>query len=173
MKARRKNEQWELGVVLVLAFAACACTTARQPGGTSPPTTSSDPVPVTDEPGAGLRTRETLARTLSELGEIMEAKSTRRLAEMLATDMEDLPRFEDAVSELFRQSGELRVFLRPASTEVKGNRASMIVDAEMIYSRRDRPGTDQRRRDRIQFDFVLTREGWKIYQISPREFFLP
>jgi len=172
VKARLKNDQWELGVVLVLAFAACACTTARQPGGTSP-TTSSDPVPVTEEPGAGLRTRETLARTLAEFGEILEAKSGRRLAEMLATDMEDLPRFEDAVSELFRQSGELRVFLRPASTEVKGNRATMIADAEMIYSRRDRPGTDQRRRDRIQFDFVLTREGWKIYQITPREFFLP
>jgi len=172
VKARLKHEQWELGVVVVLAVAACACTAARQPGATSP-TAGSDPVPVTEEPGAGLRTRETLARTLSQLGEIMEAKSARRLAEMLATDMEDLPRFEDAVTELFRQSGELRVFLRPASTEVKGNRATMIVDAEMIYSRRDRPGTDQRRRDRIQFDFVLTREGWKIYQITPREFFLP
>lgn len=167
----REGKQ-QLGLALVLALAAGACTPARQPGATSP-TTASDPVTVSEEPGAALRARETLASTLREFGEIVEAKSRRRLAEMLATDMEDLPRFEDAVTELFRQSGELRVFLRPSSTEVKGNRATMIADAEMIFSRRDQPGMEQRRRDRIQFDFVLTREGWKIYQISPRQFFLP
>lgn len=159
-------------LVLLGVMAAGACTTARSPGGTSP-TRESEPVAVPEEPGPGLAAREAVARKLTELAETLEAKSSRRLVDLLTADFEDLPRFEDAVTQLFRQAAELRVFLRPASTEVRGNRATMIVDAEMIFSRRDRPGVDQRRRDRMQLDFVWTAQGWKIYQITPREFFLP
>ncbi len=85
---------------------------------------------------------------------------------------EDLPRFEDAVTQFLERTSEMRINLRESTTEVKGDHATVIVDAEMIFTDKAKPTQDQRRRQRIQFDFVYSpKKGWKIFEITPRQFF--
>src|SRR5207245_3754410 len=73
--------------------------------------------------------------------------------ENLDERFDDLPRFEDQVTAFLKQSGEMRIFLREASTEVKGDHAVLIADAEMVYTSKANLGPQQRRKERIQFDF--------------------
>jgi len=43
----------------------------------------------------------------------------------------------------------------------------------MIFTVKANTSRDQHRKQRIQFDFVRTQKGWKIYEITPRQFFEP
>jgi hypothetical protein len=160
-------------ILLLAVVALSACGPARAPAGGagSGPGTSAPP-PV-DDAAYDFRARDALRRTLRDFADALEARSPRRTLELLAADFDDLARFEDSLTEFLRQAAELRVMLRASSTEVNGNRAVMIVDAEMIYSRRSAPGADRRRRERLQIDFVLTERGWEIFQLTPRDFFMP
>src|SRR2546426_9198079 len=53
---------------------------------------------------------------------------SRRVMENLDERFDDLPRFEDQVTAFLKQSGEMRIFLREASAEVKGDHAVLIAD---------------------------------------------
>ncbi len=100
--------------------------------------------------------------------------ASRRVTELLDEKFEDLPRFEDAVTQFLERSSEMRMNFRESTSEVKGDHATVIVDAEMIYTDKARPAQDQRRRQRIQFDFVYNpKKGWRIFEITPRQFFEP
>lgn len=119
------------------------------------------------------RERRAITRVLRDFGDGFEGNSPHRVMENLDERFDDLPRFEDQVTAFLKQSGEMRIFLREASAEVKGDHAVVIVDAEMIYTAKTNPGPQQRRKERIQFDFNRTDKGWKIYEITPRRFFTP
>ena len=162
----------ELAIVLAAASALSACGPARAPAGTASSPGAPLP-PSADDAGYGFRARQALSRSLRDFADALEARSSRRILELLAGDFEDLARFEDSLTEFLRQAAEMRVFLREASAEVKGHRAVMIVDAEMVFSRRGVPGSEQHRKERIQFDFVLTARGWEISQLTPRQFLMP
>ncbi len=177
-----------LGLALLGAPGCAAARTTSQPAAAGPqqPQQSkaqkkekkkkkpAEPVPGPgDSPDAAKADRSAVSRVLQDFQDGFEGRSPRRVTENLHERFEDLPRFEDAVTEFLRQSGEMRLFLREASGEVKGDHATLIVDGEMVFTAKDRPGQEQRRRERIQFDFVYTGKGWKIYEISPRQFFTP
>lgn len=170
--ARVQRCGW-LGLLLGAALVLCACGPARAPAGGSGSGTGAPVPPPADDAGHDFRARDALRRTLRDFSDALEARSLRRTLELLANEFEDRARFEDSIAEFYRQAGEMRVMLRPASMEVRGNRAVMIVDAEMIFTRRSAPGADRRRRERLQIDFVLTDRGWEISQLTPREFFMP
>ncbi len=127
-----------------------------------------------ESPEAVAKDRRAISRVLRDLGDGFEGKSARRVAENINDEkFDDFPRFEDLVTQFLQSSGEMRVFFRESSGEVKGDRATLIVDAEMIYSLKNNPTRDLRRKERIQFDFMRTKKGWKIYEITPRQFFEP
>jgi hypothetical protein len=133
-----------------------------------------EPVPPPDlSPEQVLRERRILSRVLRDLGDGFEGRSPRRVTELLDEQFDDLPRFEDAVTQFLESSAEMRVFLRESTSEVKADKATLIADAQMIYSLKSDPGRELRRRQRIQVDFVRRERGWKIYEIHPREFFEP
>ena len=48
-----------------------------------------------------------------------------------------------------------------------------MIDAEMEMTRKDSAGQLERRRQQLVIDFQRTRRGWKITNITPREFFRP
>lgn len=129
--------------------------------------------PRAEDGGEALRQRQAVSRVLLDFRESLEGVAARRVMELLDESFDDLPRFEDALTSLMRQTLERRVHFRESSWEVKGDRASITVDAEMILTARTRNRAQQRRRERIQFDFVKTEKGWKVLQISPRAFFAP
>jgi hypothetical protein len=127
--------------------------------------TAAEPVDIEKE-------KRTVKRVLRSLQDGFEGKSPRRVTELIdSTIFYDFPRFEDQVTKFLEQSGEMRMYFRESTAEVKGDKATLIVDADMTFSSKTNPSAEQKRRERIQFDFVKTSKGWKIYEISPRTFF--
>jgi hypothetical protein len=125
-----------------------------------------------DSPDNVAGARRAIKRVLGDFQDGFEGHSPRRVTDSLDERFEDFPRFEDAVTQFLERTSEMRINLRESTTEVKGDHATVIVDAEMIYTDKAKPTLDQRRRQRIQFDFVYNpKKGWKIFEITPRQFF--
>jgi hypothetical protein len=132
----------------------------------------SDAAPVGDT--ADLATeRKNLSRVLRALSDAVEGNSPRRLRDLLDERFYDFPRFEDQVTDFLRNNAELRMNFRESTAEVKGDKATLIVDADMTYALKTSTTQEKKRHERIQFDFVRTSAGWKIYEITPRSFFTP
>lgn len=117
--------------------------------------------------------RKNLTRTLRAFADGFEGSTPRRVTELLDANFYDFPRFEDQVTQFIQQNAEMRIFLRESTSEVKGDKATLIVDADMTFADKSNPAAQKKRRERIQFDFVRTPKGWKIYEINPRSFFVP
>ncbi|MFQ5816555.1 MAG: hypothetical protein ACE5H2_01190 [Terriglobia bacterium] len=127
------------------------------------------------EPGSReLSTRKVLSRVLRSYKTGLESLSVSSVSNWIDPQrFHDYPRFEEGVTVFLQSLGELRLFTREVSVQVEGDRAVMIVDAEMIFAQRDTPGPPARRTSQITFDFQRTPRGWKITEINPRSFFLP
>lgn len=103
----------------------------------------------------------------------LEASSGRGLLGKIdSAKFEDYPRFEDMIERLTRED-TLRVFFRQASSMVKEDKAQTILDAEMELSRKDAAGQVEQRRQQLVIEFERTSRGWKIVNITPRDFFRP
>ena len=127
-----------------------------------------------DSADAAAAARRVISRNLRDFADGFEGHSPRRVMDFLDEKFEDLPRFEDAVTQFLEQTSEMRLNFRESTNEVKGDHATVIVDAEMIYTDKAKPTQDQRRQQRIQFDLVYNqKKGWKIFEITPRDFFEP
>ena len=133
----------------------------------------SDPAPPSGDTPDLATERKSLTRVLRALSDAVEGNSPRRLRELLDERFYDFPRFEDQVTDFLKDNAELRINLRESSAEVKGDKATLIVDADMTYALKSSATVQQKRRERIQFDFARTATGWKIYEITPRRFFTP
>ena len=94
------------------------------------------------------------------------------LSSIDSAKFEDYPRFEDMIDRLTREDA-LRVFFRQANSSVRDDRAQTTIDAEMELTRKDSAAPPERRRQQIVIDFELTPRGWRIVNITPREFFRP
>lgn len=123
------------------------------------------------ETDAAARDRRAIRMVVDDLQDGFEGHSSQRVVGSLDQSFYDYPRFEDQVTQFLEQNSEIRLYFRDATTEVKGDKATVIVDAEMAFSTKAAPSKEQMRRQRVQFDFVRTDKGWKIYEISPRSFF--
>ena len=133
-----------------------------------------DEVSPEDSPDNVAGAKRAIKRVVSDVQDGFEGRSPRRVTDSLDEHFDDFPRFEDAVTQFLEHSGEMRINFRESSTEIKGDHATVIVDAEMIFTDKTKPTQDQRRRQRIQFDFVFNpKKGWKILEITPRQFFEP
>lgn len=133
-----------------------------------------DEPPPDESPDNAAGARRAVSRAVRDLQDGFEGHSPRRVTEMLDERFEDLPRFEDAITQFLENTSEMRINFRESTNEVKADHATVIVDAEMIFTSKAKPTQDQHRRQRIQFDFVYNpKKGWKIFEITPRDFFEP
>ncbi len=133
----------------------------------------SEPAPPAGDTTDLATERKNLSRVLRALSDAVEGNSPRRLRDLMDERFYDLPRFEDQISDFLRNNAELRMYLRESSAEVKGDKATLIVDADMTFALKSSANVEKKRRERIQFDFVRTATGWKIFEITPRRFFTP
>jgi hypothetical protein len=117
--------------------------------------------------------RKNLTRVLRALSDAVEGNSPRRLRDLMDERFYDFPRFEDQVTDFLKDNAEMRINFRESTAEVKGDKATLIVDADMSYALKSNATAQQKRHERIQFDFARTATGWKIYEITPRRFFTP
>jgi hypothetical protein len=127
-----------------------------------------------DAPDNVAGAKRAIKRVLGDFQDGFEGHSPRRVTDSLDERFDDFPRFEDAVTQFLERSSEMRINLRESTTEIKADHATVIVDADMIFTDKAKPTQDQHRRQRIQFDFVYNpKKGWKIFEITPRQFFEP
>jgi len=94
------------------------------------------------------------------------------LSHIDSAKFEDYPRFEDMIERLTR-ADTLRVYFRQANNSIQEDRAQTILDAEMELLRKDSAAPPERRRQQIVIDFERTPRGWRIVNITPRDFFRP
>lgn len=114
-----------------------------------------------------------IANVVRQLQFDLEASSRMGvLSNIDSAKFEDYPRFEDMVERLTREDA-LRVFFRQANNNVQEDRAQTTLDAEMELIRKDSAAPPERRRQQIVIDFELTTRGWRIVNITPRDFFRP
>jgi hypothetical protein len=140
-----------------------ACATAR-----TGPAAQGQEAPVRRE-----NPERAIANVVRQMQFDLEASSTRGvLSNIDSAKFEDYPRFEDMVERLTREDA-LRVYFRQANSNVQENRAQTTIDAEMELTRKDSAAPPQRRRQQIVIDFELTTRGWRIVNITPRDFFRP
>src|SRR5215470_1431143 len=76
-----------------------------------------------DEPAAGDDSPDNVAgvkraikRALSDFQDGFEGHSPRRITDMLDERFEDLPRFEDAITQFIERTSEMRINLRESTT---------------------------------------------------------
>jgi hypothetical protein len=94
------------------------------------------------------------------------------LSNIDSAKFDDYPRFEDMIERLARED-TLRVNFRQSPHSIHESSAQTIVDADMEISRNNSAGQRDRRHQQIVIDFELTSRGWKIVNITPRDFFNP
>ncbi len=116
-----------------------------------------------------------MTRIVRELQFAMEGGSARALLSLIdPAKFDDYPRFEDMVERLMRED-TLRAHFRQvtSSAQAAEGRGQSILDAEMGLSRKDASGQVLRRRQQLTLDFERTRRGWRITNITPRNYFEP
>jgi hypothetical protein len=100
------------------------------------------------------------------------ASSTGVLRNIDPAKFDDFPRFQDLVERLTRED-TLRVFFRQISNSVKEDSAQTMLDAEMEMTRKDSALPAERRQQQLTIDLERTSRGWKIINLTPKDFFRP
>ena len=114
-----------------------------------------------------------IANLIRSMQTDLEAASRRGiLSNIDSAKFEDYPRFEDMIDRLTREDA-LRVFFRQVNNSIKEDAAQTVIDAEMELTRKDSATPPERRRQQLVIDFERTTRGWKIVNITPRDFFRP
>lgn len=147
--------------VLVLPLSAASAGRARQTrGGQEAPARREDP-------------QRAIANVIRQMQTDLEAASRRGiLSNIESAKFQDYPRFEDTIDRLTREDA-LRVFFRQVNNSIKEDTAQTMIDAEMELTRKDSARQPERRRQQLVIDFERTSRGWKIVNITPRDFFRP
>ena len=147
--------------VLWLPLPGTAAGRARQArGGQEAPARREDP-------------QRAIGNVIRQMQTDLEAASRRGiLSNIDSTKFEDYPRFEDTIERLTREDA-LRVFFRQVNNSLKEDSAQTMIDAEMELTRKDSATQPERRRQQLVIDFERTTRGWKIVNITPRDFFRP
>ncbi len=116
-----------------------------------------------------------IGRLMKDIQFDLEGGSSRSfLGRINNAKFDDYPRFEDNVERLMRENS-LRVNFRtafsapPTATGI----AQTSVDATMELVKTNSTARPERRNQQLTFDFEWTDRGWKITNISPRQFFTP
>jgi hypothetical protein len=114
-----------------------------------------------------------IQRIVREMQMDLEGASSRGVLGQIDTaKFEDYPRFEDMVERLTRED-TLRVFFRQVRSSAKEDSAQTVLDAQMEMTRKDSATPARRRSQQITIDLEKTSRGWKIVNVTPREFFQP
>ncbi len=122
-------------------------------------------------------TERDLNRLVKDLQFALEGGSSRGfLGYFDSAKFDDYPRFEDMVERLMRQDN-LRVNFRTAFTAPAGGqtpgKSQMTLDGDMELSRKDGVGQVTRRRNQMVVEFTYTKRGWRITNLTPRDYFQP
>ena len=116
-----------------------------------------------------------IARIVRDLQFALEGSSAQGVLALIdSAKFPDYLSFRDTVERLLREDS-IRAYFRQvkgSSSPEKGI-ARSTVQAEMELARKDAAGQVERRRQQLELEFRRTRRGWRIINITPRNFFEP
>ncbi|MBI4442133.1 MAG: hypothetical protein HY649_02015 [Acidobacteria bacterium] len=129
--------------------------------------------PADDERAESENPERVIAQAVRQMQMDLEGSSSRSfMSHFEAAKFDDFPRFEEMIDRLLRENS-LRVFFRQVSNSFQQDAAQSTIDAEMELTRKDAAGQIDRRRQQLVIDFQRTSRGWKIINLTPRDFFRP
>jgi len=116
-----------------------------------------------------------LSRLARDLQDALQSGSSRQFLSFIdSAKFDDYPRFEDMMERLMREDSIRAHFRQAFNAPPTGQgKAQMALDAEMELARKDGVGQLSRRRQQIVIDWEYTRRGWRIINITPRDYFQP
>ena len=111
------------------------------------------------------------SRLLLQLSEALQGHSQKQFLALFDLDrMKDGALFKQQINSFFSQTESIRVHLNLADTSVDGDKANLVVDAEM-EAEPTNGGAPSRRNERLDFVVANVGNSWKIVDLQPRTFF--
>lgn len=125
-----------------------------------------------------LASQREVERTIESLRLALEGHSLRSFMEGIDPVMfDDYAGFEERLERLLQETSELRVLFRVANVQVRPAvkdqpaRAQAQVDAEMVFTPKDKPQASQRKSASLTMSFEYGAKGWRLTRLQPRDFF--
>jgi hypothetical protein len=111
------------------------------------------------------------SRLLRQLSEALQGQSQKKfLALFDLARMKDGALFRQQIASFFSHTISIRVHLNLGETDVEGDKASVVVEAEMEAEPAS-GGPIARRNDRLNFTVANSGGTWKFVELQPRSFF--
>jgi hypothetical protein len=114
---------------------------------------------------------QTASPMLLQLSEALQGHSQKQFLGLFDLDkMKDGPLFKQQINSFFGQTESIRAHLNLMDTSVDGDKANIMVEAEMEATPSN-GGAPGRRNERLAFTVVRVGDKWKFVEVQPRSFF--
>jgi hypothetical protein len=114
---------------------------------------------------------QTASRLLLQLSEALQGHSQKQFLALFNLDkMKEGTLFKQQINSFFAQTESIRVHLNLGETSVDGDKAILVVEAEMEAAPSS-GGAIMRRKDRLNFVIANMGNSWKVVDVQPRSFF--
>jgi len=111
------------------------------------------------------------SRMLLQLSEALQGHSQKQFLGLFDLDrMKDGPLFRQQINSFFGQTESIRVHLNLMDTSLDGDKANVVVEAEMEATPSS-GGAPSRRNERLTFTVARAGDKWKFVEVQPRSFF--
>src|SRR6476469_10643649 len=111
------------------------------------------------------------SRMLLQLSEALQGHSQKQFLGLFDLDrMKDGPLFRQQINSFFGQTESIRVHLNLMDTSLDGDKANVVVEAEMEATPSS-GGAPSRRNERLTFTVIWVGGKWKFVEVQPRSFF--
>lgn len=111
------------------------------------------------------------SRMLLQLSEALQGHSQKQFLGLFDLDrMKDGPLFRQQINSFFGQTESIRVHLNLMDTSLDGDKANVVVEAEMEATPSS-GGAPSRRNERLTFTVIRVGDKWKFVEVQPRSFF--
>jgi hypothetical protein len=108
---------------------------------------------------------------LLQLSEALQGHSQKQFLGLFDLDkMKDGPLFKQQINSFFGQTESIRAHLNLMDTSVDGDKANIMVEAEMEATPSN-GGAPERRNERLTFTVERVGDKWKFVEVQPRSFF--
>src|SRR5437868_9376425 len=115
---------------------------------------------------------EIAARLLDQVRQGLEANDPDlMLSAFDSSKMPDFPAFRDQVRSMFQKYEEFRVDFHITQTWTEDGRGIVVVDFELQATPQGGEVQPVHNEAQLRFEMARGQQGWKIVDLSPREFF--
>jgi hypothetical protein len=159
--------------VIVLCPLLVACTVFAQTSVPPPAATGKSAKTKKSKPGKAIPTTFSEEVAKQVLGEIRQGLQGHNPRQMLAAfDKEKMNGYfalEDRLYSYFNQYDRFSAYYHVLQTSTENDHGVALVEWQIEAT--PRTGPPRRREGQVRFEFAVEKDGWKIVDFTPRDFF--